>query len=35
MDLPVSETEPSGFAELSSAEQIIAPYIGQKSDYPV
>jgi hypothetical protein len=34
-DPPISEIEPSGFAELCSAEQISAFCIGQKLDHPI
>jgi hypothetical protein len=35
LDPTVSETGPSGFAELGSVEQIVALYIGQKSNCSV
>jgi hypothetical protein len=32
---PVSETRPSNFAKLGSAEQIVALYVGRKLEHPV
>jgi hypothetical protein len=35
LDPPVSETGPSGFAELGSVEQIVALHIGRKPEHPI